>query len=92
MAALPVMLTGDAMSYHFNMMQDCHTYADVISQLQRWNSSDEKKFRILTAWQGMSLSKAMSDAPSQSEAEVFRTLVGKLMSPQKHLNTLLFPS
>lgn len=86
LAALPVVLTVDAMIYYSNTMQDCQTYADVIALLKRWYSSDGKKYRILTDWKGTELSKAMSAAPTQSEAAVIRTFVAKLMSLQKRLD------
>lgn len=69
------------------MVQDCRTCADAIAKLKRWYSSAEKKFRILPAWQGMTLSNAMSAALSQYKTGVFRTFVAKLVSLQTQLDT-----
>lgn len=64
--SLPIMLKGDALSYFFNNMQSCSTYTEVIQMLKQKYNIDEKRIQILTAWQSMTLTKAMKESPDQS--------------------------
>lgn len=57
-----------------------------IESLHRWYNSEENRYRILTEWQSMLLSKAMADILADSETSVFRTFVAKLMSIQNRLD------
>ena len=60
--AIPIMLMGDAMSYFSNKAKTYDTYEDAMITLRKWYNSDDKKARILTKWQTMSLSKEMADS------------------------------
>lgn len=84
--SLPVMLSGDALTYFSNHASKCTTFDSATSLLRKWYNSDEKKARILTEWQSMTLSNYMAKSPKESEVSVFRTFVAKLMSLQKQLD------
>ena len=84
--AIPIMLTGDALNYFSNNSRACNSFDDAMKTLREWYNSDDKKSRILSKWQSMTLSKAMSNAPEESEVTVFRQFVSKLMSLQHQLD------
>lgn len=67
-------------------MQGSQTYTGAIDHLQCWYSSDDEKSVILTEWQQVTLSKAMSPSPSMSGVSVFREFDARLMSLQKQLD------
>ena len=52
-----------------------------------WANSDDRRARILSKWQSMTLLEAMADEPKESEVTVFRKFVAKLMSLQNQLDT-----
>lgn len=54
--------------------------------LRKWYNSDDRKARILTKWQSMTLLDAMAEDPTESEVTVFRNFVAKLMSLQNQLD------
>lgn len=83
--SLPIMLSGDALNYFSSEVSGCESYDDAMDQLQKWYNSDEKRARILTVWQQMTLSEEMSRNPGESEVVVFRKFVSRLMSLQKEL-------
>lgn len=85
--SLPVMLSDDALSYLSSNANQCASNGNATTVLRKWYNFDEKKARILTEWQGMTLSKAMSQSPHESDVSVFRTFVTKLMTLQKQLDT-----
>lgn len=66
----------------------CTTYGDNITILSEWYNSDEKKYRILKAWQSLTVRKTISQSPDESELSLFRTAVAKLIAFQKQLDTL----
>lgn len=70
LTALPVMITGDALTYYSNGMNTCTSYGEAIQSLKNCYISDEKKTRILTACQSILLSKSMAE--SQRDSEVTR--------------------
>lgn len=55
--------------------------------LQKWYNSDEKKSRILKEWQTMKLTESMLQNREESEVEVIRRFVARLMNLQKQLDT-----
>lgn len=55
--SIPVMLRGDALSFFSDKMKGCTSYDDAINTLRRWYNSEEKRARILTAWQQLQLSE-----------------------------------
>lgn len=63
---LLIMLTGYALSFFSTYLKDLSDYSNAIRQLQRWYNSEEKIDRILTAWQTMTLSRAMAERTDQS--------------------------
>lgn len=84
--SIPIMLSGDALSYFSSKIEGCSSYQEATMLLRRWYNSDEKRARILKAWQSMQLSDKMSKAPHESEVSVFRNFVARLMSLQKQLH------
>lgn len=85
LSSLPVMPTGNALSYLSNEMNHFTTYAETVAQLKLWYFSDEQKSRILTEWKVTKLYRYMSDDSKSSRVSVFRAFVTRLMSFQKHL-------
>lgn len=49
LTALSIMLTGDALRYLSTAIKDWQSYSAADTAIQRWYSSDEKCWRILTA-------------------------------------------
>lgn len=80
------MLKGDALSYYAANYTGCNSYEEAIGVLRRWYNSDDKQTRILTRWQSMTLSKAMSDPPEESDVNVFRKFVAASKSLQNQLD------
>lgn len=80
------MLTGDALNYFSNGMSGCTSYYDATDSLKRWYNSEDKRSRILTAWQRLSLSEDMSLSPDSREVSTFRKFVARLRSLEKKLN------
>lgn len=84
--AVPVMLGGDALSFFANNSSTCESFQGAMELLRNWYNSDDRKARVLTKWQGMKLSEALSQKPEESEVAVFRTFVAELMSMQNQLD------
>lgn len=84
--SIPVMLRGDALSFYATNVKKSKSYDEAMNLLRKWYNSEDKKARILSKWQGMSLTKAMTDEPEESEVEIFRKFVAKMISLQKQLD------
>lgn len=85
--SMPIMLSGDALSYFSNKLDMCSTYDEGKKLLREWYNSDEKRARIITIWQRMTLSEELAKAPDSTETCVFRKFVARLVSLQKQLNS-----
>ena len=86
--SIPVMLSGDALSYFASNINENDEFTRATKLLREWYNSDDKKARILTKWQTMTLSEAMADEPKSSDVSVFRKFVAKLVSFQKQLDEI----
>lgn len=84
--AIQIMQKGDALSYFSSKINLCATFDDAIELLRNWYNGDDKKTRILSKWQDMRLSRAISQNPDASEVTIFRKFVADLMSLQKQLD------
>lgn len=71
----------------FEQDRSCQTYDQAFQYLRDWYNWSGKHTRILIKWQLMTLSKSMTESPTQSEEEVFRNFVAKIMSLQMQLNS-----
>ena len=85
--SIPLMLDGDALSYFSSNHKDGDNYDQSIEMLRNWYNNEEKRSRILTKWQTMTLTQAMSDDPTSSEVAVFRKFMARLGSLQRQLDT-----
>lgn len=83
---VPIMLKGDAMNYYANNSASCNSFDDAMKILRECYNSDDRKARILTQWQSMSLSEAMRAEPDEAEVTVFRKFTASLMSLQQKLD------
>lgn len=86
LTALHMMLDGDALTSFSSKHLIREEYSHAIRIFKAWYTSDAKRSRMLTAWQGMTLSKSMADSPEESEVSVLRSFVTHLMSSQKQLD------
>lgn len=82
---IPLMLSEDAVIYYSSQMKQYKTYKDAIGALPDWYRNSDGRSKILTKWQSMWFTEENGRNSKNSEVEVFRTFVAKLMSPQKQL-------
>lgn len=75
----PVMVRGDALRFYETHMKRSSSYDEAMDLLRKWYNSVDKKARILSKWEGMSLTKAMTDEPEESEVEIFRKFVARMI-------------
>lgn len=54
--------------------------------MKRWYNSDDKKSRIISEWQSMTLSMEKSESRTESEDSVFRNFEAQFRSLQKKLD------
>lgn len=73
--SIPIMLTGDALSYFSTHAQSRDKFDEVMNFLRSWYNSDDKKARILSKWKSMRLSTAMEDDPDESKVTILGTMV-----------------
>lgn len=57
-----------------------------MTQTPEWYNWDDRKSRIFSKWQSMTLSVAMAEAPTPFEVTLFRKFVAKLMTLQNKLD------
>lgn len=84
--AIPVVLSGEALIYYSTHVKQCKTYEDAISAFWDWYNNSVKCSRILIEWKSMQFTEELERNINDSDVEVFRTFVAKLMSLQKKLS------
>lgn len=62
---LPILFSGDALRYFFSSLKQARAYAEAIQHFKKWYRRDETKVGMVTAWQLMTLSKAILERLSQ---------------------------
>lgn len=85
--AITIMLKGTARAYYSTHVRDAATYDEAVHMLRRRYNNREKKYRLLSEWQEMRLSRAMKDDPTASEMGVFQTFVARMMAIQGQLTS-----
>lgn len=80
------MLKGDALRYYSKNVRNCTSSGQSLEKLKCWYNSDYEKFRILTTFQTMTLFKAMTEDPTDTEVNVFRNFFAKLSSLKNQLH------
>lgn len=85
--AIPIMVKGDAMNKYYAHSHSCKTFGEAVELFRGWYHFDDRKARILTKRQAMTLSPAMEEDPEESEIAVFRRFTANLMSLQRQLDS-----
>lgn len=85
--AIPVTLTDDALNLYANNSRSCKSFEEAIDLLRSWYNRDDRKARMLTNWQSMTLSEAMEHEPNESEVTIFRKFTATLISLQEKLDS-----
>lgn len=84
--ALPVTLTGDALSFLNGNYVPGDSFDAIIQKLSDWYTIDQQRQRLLVFWQSLRLSKCMQRIPELSESEVFQILSHDLVHSQRQLS------
>lgn len=85
-SALPLTLTGDALSFFTRNYNREKTYHDILTEMKEWYTSDQQRQRLLRKWQSIRLSKFMKETPEKSESDVFQKLSLELTQTQRQLS------
>lgn len=84
--SIPVILTGDVLTYYANLICKCPDFDEVMTILRNWNNIDDRKARILSKWPSMALLYEMTDDTSESKVTVSRKFEAKLKSFHSQLD------
>lgn len=85
--SLPVMLSGDALTYFSDNAATCPSYEEALDVLRKWYNPDESQSRILTAWLSLKFSEELTKYPDLSEIDAFRGFATNLTSLQRQLDS-----
>lgn len=84
--AMYVMLQRSAFSLFTSKGKGCTTFEEGITLLASWFNGKDKPSRLLCEWHAMSLYTVMEAASNESEVEVFRGFVSRIMSLKHQLH------